>query len=80
MTKLIQRHIEERGLVYVSHFKICARHSTTLQRMWVTDHVALNFSNNIFTTAVFLDIETAFDTTWRTDILYTQLKLEFPRF
>jgi hypothetical protein len=29
-----------------------------------TDHVTLNFNNNISTAAVFLDIEKAFDTAW----------------
>jgi hypothetical protein len=57
--KIVQRHIEERDLLNVSQFGFRARHST-IQCMRLTDHVTLNFINNI--AAVFLDIEKAFDT------------------
>jgi hypothetical protein len=53
-----------------------ALHSTTLQCMRLTDHVTLDFNNNIFVTAVFLDIEKAFDRTWHIGLLY-KLKLKF---
>jgi hypothetical protein len=62
--KMVQRHIEERGLLNASQFGFRARHSTTLQCMRLTYHVILNFNNNISMAAVFLDIEKAFDTTW----------------
>jgi len=42
-----------------------ARHSTTLQCKRLTDHVTLNFNDSLSMAAVFLDIEKAFDTTWR---------------
>jgi hypothetical protein len=58
--KIFQRHDEERGLLNASQFGFHAHHSTTLHYMRFTDHVTLNFSNNI--AAVFLDIEKAFDT------------------
>jgi hypothetical protein len=45
--------------------------------MRLTDHVTLNFNNNISTAAVFLDIEKAFDTTWYPGLLYKLSKLEF---
>jgi hypothetical protein len=38
--------------------------------MRLTNHVTLNFNNDLYTVAVFLDIEKAFDTTWHTDLLY----------
>lgn len=44
--------------------------------MRLTDHVTLNFNNNLCTAAVFLDIEKAFDTTRHHD-LYKLLKLNF---
>jgi retron-type reverse transcriptase len=44
--------------------------------MRLTDHVALNFNNNVSTAAVFLDIEKAFDTTWHTGLLYKLSKLD----
>jgi hypothetical protein len=62
--KLLQKHIEERGLLNASQFGFRARHSTTLQCMRLTDHVTLHFINNMSTAAVFLNIEKAFDTTW----------------
>jgi hypothetical protein len=37
----------------------------------------LHFKNNMSTTAVFLDIEKAFDTTWRPGLLYKLSKLQF---
>jgi hypothetical protein len=45
--------------------------------MRLTDHVTLNFSNNMSTPAVFLDIEKAFYTTWHPGLLYklSELKL-----
>jgi hypothetical protein len=60
--QLVQKHIEERGLLNASQFGFRARHSTTLQCMRLTDHVTLNFNNKMSTAAVFLDIEKAFDT------------------
>jgi len=45
--------------------------------MRLTDHVTLNFNNNMSTAAVFLDIEKAFDTTWHPSLLYSLYKLHF---
>jgi hypothetical protein len=45
--------------------------------MRLTDHVGINFNNNMSTAAVFLDIEKAFDTTWHPGLLYKLSKLEF---
>jgi hypothetical protein len=45
--------------------------------MRLTDHVTLNFNNKMSTTAVFLDIEKAFDTTWHPGLQYKLSKLEF---
>jgi hypothetical protein len=45
--------------------------------MRLADHVTLNFNNKMSTTAVFLDIEKAFDTTWHTGLLYKLAKMEF---
>jgi hypothetical protein len=75
--KRIQRHIEEKSLhnACQSGFRAC--HSTTLQRMRLTDHMTLNFNNNMSTAAVFLDIKKAFDTTWHPALLYKLFELEF---
>jgi hypothetical protein len=67
--KIVQRQVEERGLLNASQFGFRVRHNTNLQCMRLTDHVTLNFNNNMFTTAVFLDIEKAFDTTWHLGLL-----------
>jgi hypothetical protein len=45
--------------------------------MWLTDHATSNFSNNMYTAAVFLDIEKAFDTTWHLGLLYKLSELKF---
>jgi hypothetical protein len=45
--------------------------------MRLTDHVTLNFNNNMSTAAVFLDIEKAFDATWHPSLIYKLSKLEF---
>jgi hypothetical protein len=45
--KIVQRH-EERGL-NANQFGIRAHHSTTLQYMRLTEHVTLNFNNNMST-------------------------------
>jgi hypothetical protein len=76
--RIIQRHIEERGLHNACQFGFRACHSTTLQCMRLTDHVTPNFNNNLSTAAVFLDIEKAFDTTWHPGLLYKLSELEFP--
>jgi hypothetical protein len=55
--KIFQRRIEEMGLFNANQFGFRARHSTTLQCMSLTDHVTLNFNNNMSTAAVFRDIE-----------------------
>jgi hypothetical protein len=46
--------------------------------MRLTDHVSLNFNNDISTAAVFLDIEKTFDTTWHPGLLYELSELQFP--
>jgi hypothetical protein len=55
--KIVQRHIEKRGLLNARQFGFRARQSTTLQCMSVTDHVTLNFNNDVSTAVVFFDIE-----------------------
>jgi hypothetical protein len=64
--KIVQRHIEERGLLNANQFGFCASHNMTLQRMRLMDHVILN---NISMAVVFLDIGKAFDTTWHLGLL-----------
>jgi hypothetical protein len=62
--KIVQRHIEESQIGFRAY---C---SMTLQCMRLTDHVTLNFNNNMSTAAIFLNIEKAFDTTWHIGLLY----------
>jgi hypothetical protein len=45
--------------------------------MGLTDHVTINFNNNISMAAVLLDIEKAFNTAWQHCLLYKLSKLEF---
>jgi hypothetical protein len=45
--------------------------------MRLTDHVTLNFNNNMSKAAVFLDIEKAFDTTWYPRLLHKLSWLQF---
>jgi len=59
-----QRHAGETNLLHAGQFGFCHR-----QCMRLTDHVTLNFSNNLPTAAVLLDTEKAFDTTWHPGIL-----------
>jgi hypothetical protein len=66
--KTVQRHTEERGLLKAIQFGFCARHSMTFQCMRLTDHVTLNFNNNL---------SKAFDTTWHLGLLYNLLELKF---
>jgi hypothetical protein len=68
--KILQKHIEERGLLNARQFGFRERHSTTLQYMRLMDHVTLNFNNKMSTAAMFLDIEKAFDTKWHSGLLY----------
>jgi hypothetical protein len=67
--QLLQKPIEEKGLLNAIQFDFRTRHSTTLQCMRLTDHVTLNFNNEMSTAVVFLDIEKAFDTTWHSGLL-----------
>jgi hypothetical protein len=66
--KILQKHIEERGLLKARQFDF--RHNTTHHINRHTEQVSLIFNNNMSTAAVFLDIEKAFDTTWRLGLLY----------
>jgi hypothetical protein len=70
--KLVQRHIEERGLPNVSQFGFRARHSTALQCTRPT-----LISTICLWQRIFLDIEKAFDTTWHIGLLHKLSKLEF---
>jgi hypothetical protein len=76
--KIVQRHLVTNNLLNASQFGFRARHNTTLQCMRLTDHITMNFNNNMSTAAVFLDIEKAFDTTWHPGLLYKISKLQFP--
>jgi hypothetical protein len=75
--KIVQWYIEEKGLLNASQFGFHAHHSATLQCMRLTDHVTLNFNNNMPTAAVFLDIEKAFNKMWRLGLLYKLSELKF---
>jgi hypothetical protein len=61
---IVQKHIEERSQLIGSQFGFCVHHRKTLQCMRLTDHVTLNFNNNMSTAAV-----AAFDTTWHSGLL-----------
>jgi hypothetical protein len=75
--KIVQRHIEDKGLLNARQFGFRASYSMTFQCMRLTDQVTLNFNNKMSTGAVFLDIEKAFDTPWHPGLLYQLPKLEF---
>jgi hypothetical protein len=68
--KIIQKYIDANNLLNANQFVFRVSHSTTFQCMRLTDHITLSFNNNMSTAAVFLDIESAFDTTWHTGLLY----------
>jgi len=68
--KLIQRHLEVSNLHRTNQFGFRARRSMTFQCTRLTDHVTLNFNNNMITAAIFLDVEKAFDTIWHPGLLY----------
>jgi len=68
---------DENDLLNASQFGFRAHHNTTLQCASLTDHVTLNFNNNMSTVVVFLDTEKAFDTTWHPSLLYGLSKLQF---
>jgi hypothetical protein len=75
--KIVQRHIEERALLIGNQFGFRTSHSTTLQYMRFTEHVTLNFNNNMSTAAICLDIEKAFDVTWHPGLLINYLNWNF---
>jgi hypothetical protein len=54
---IVKKHIDEKGLLNAGQFEFRGCNSTTLQCMRLTDHVTLNFNNNMSTAAVFLDME-----------------------
>jgi hypothetical protein len=74
---MFQRHIEVRDLLNVSQFGCCVCHSTILQCMELTEHATLIFNNNMYTGAVFLDIEKGFDAAWYSGLLCRLYKLTF---
>jgi hypothetical protein len=45
--KIVQRHVEDKGLLNASQFGFRALHNTKLQCMGLTDHPTLNFNNKI---------------------------------
>jgi hypothetical protein len=61
----------------ILHIRVLgARHGTTHQCLRLTD-VTLNFDKGQSTSAVFLDTEKSFDTTWHPGLVYRLLKLNF---
>jgi hypothetical protein len=75
--KVLKKHIDGKGLLNARQFGFRARHRTTLQCMRLAEHVTLHFNNKMSTTAVFFELEKAFDTTWHTGLPYNLSKLEF---
>jgi hypothetical protein len=59
--KIVQTHIEERGMLNGNQCGFRARYRTSLQCVRHTDHLFLNFNSNMYTAAVFLDTEKVFD-------------------
>jgi hypothetical protein len=59
--KIVQRHMKKEA--FLMQASLVSVPVTTLQCMRITDHVTLNFDNNMSTAAVFFDIERAFDET-----------------
>jgi hypothetical protein len=45
--QIVQKHIGGRNLLNASQFGFRARLSTTLQYMWLADHVTLNLNNKL---------------------------------
>jgi hypothetical protein len=72
---------EKSGLLNASQFCFLSYHSTTPpQCMRLTDHVILNFNNNMSTAAVFLDTEKTFKILWykwHLGLLYKLSNLKF---
>jgi hypothetical protein len=75
--KIVQRHIEERGLLNASQFGFRARHSTTHEYMRLTRHIAINFKNRMSTADAFLDIDKAYHKTGHLVLIYKSSKLKF---
>jgi hypothetical protein len=75
--KIFQRHIERKNLLNASQFGFQVDHIMTLQCMRLTDHITLNFNNEMSTAAVLFDIEKAFDTLQHPGLLYKLSTMEF---
>jgi hypothetical protein len=75
--KIFLGYIERKHLLNASQFGIRVNHSITFQCMRLTDHVTLNFNNNMSTAAVFLDIKKAFDTLWHQGLINKLSTMEF---
>jgi hypothetical protein len=74
--KIVQSHIEERGVLNASQLGFHAHHSTTFQGMGLMDLVTLNCNSTMSMAAVFLDIGKALDATWHIGLLYIFFKLQ----
>jgi hypothetical protein len=62
--KIVESHIKKTGLLNESQFGFRARYSMAIECMRLTDHVTINYYNDMSTADVFLHTEKAFDTTW----------------
>jgi hypothetical protein len=68
--KIVQRHIEEKGLLNASQFDFRVHHSKTLQYLRLMVHATLNLNKNMSRAEVFLEIEVAFDSIWHLGLPY----------
>jgi hypothetical protein len=75
--KIVQRHVEDNNLLNACQFGFRASYGTTLQCIRPADQGTPNFTNNMSTPSVSLDIEKAFDSIWRPCLLYKLSKLHF---
>jgi hypothetical protein len=75
--RTIQKYTEERSSQNARQFGFRTNHSMALQCMRLTEHVTLNFNNNMSRAVVFLDIEKAFGTTRNSGLLYKLSEVAF---
>jgi hypothetical protein len=75
--KIVEKQMEERHILSESQFAFPAKHSLTLQCLRLTDHVTHIFDNKMYTAAMFLDIQEAYDTVWHPSFLNKLSKLEY---
>uniref|UniRef100_A0A6M2DPJ2 Putative reverse transcriptase panstrongylus megistus n=1 Tax=Xenopsylla cheopis TaxID=163159 RepID=A0A6M2DPJ2_XENCH len=76
----IKEHLTEHNIIPHCQYEFRERHSTLHPLCRITENTITNFSKHKNTSAIFIDLEKAFDSIWIEGLIYKLIILQFPTY